>query len=355
MTQLQEKLLEWYSANARELPWRGSYSPYQVWISEIMLQQTQVSAMLPYYSRWMKRFPDINSVALASEDEILLHWEGLGYYARAKNIRKAARQILAEFGGELPRDFDSVRRLPGIGRYTAGAIMSFAYNADYAAADANAARILSRLFDISAPWGSKEFQDAVWNRASGILPKGRARDFNQALMDFGSSVCLARTPLCEKCPVANLCESLQKGLVRSRPAARIKKTLVPVRRAAGILVRNGMILVRKRPETGLMPNLWEFPGGTAREAEDPEQALRRLWLEELGILTGRVEELGIIRHTHTGFRVTLHAYLCSEAENAAFEPRLLPSLMWIAASGLEQLAFPAAHRKLIHILLRKIR
>lgn len=355
MTQLQEKLLEWYSANARELPWRGSYSPYQVWISEIMLQQTQVTTMLPFYSRWMKRFPDPASVALASEDEILLHWEGLGYYARAKNIQKAARQIVSEFGGELPRDFDSVRRLPGIGRYTAGAIMSFAYNADYAAADANAARILSRLFDISSPWGTKEFQNAVWDRASGMLPKGRARDFNQALMDFGSSVCLARTPLCEKCPVANLCESLKKGLVRSRPAARVKKTLVPVRRAAGVLVRSGKILVRKRPETGLMPNLWEFPGGTAREGEDPEQALRRLWLEELGLMTGTLEEIAVIKHTHTSFRVTLHAFLCNGGTSTASKLQHLPSLKWIAAAGLDQLAFPAAHRRLISILLKRIR
>ncbi|MHC1729797.1 MAG: A/G-specific adenine glycosylase [Syntrophobacteraceae bacterium] len=381
MNHIQEELLRWYSQNARDLPWRRSYSPYEVWISEIMLQQTQVTTMLPYYSRWMKRFPDPASVAQASEDEILLHWEGLGYYARAKNIQKAALLMVEEFGGELPRDFDSVRRLPGIGRYTAGAIMSFAYNADYAAADANAARIISRVFDVSSSSDTKDFQNAVWNHASEILPKGHARNFNQALMDFGSSVCLARAPLCGKCPIASLCKSLQKGVADSRPVTRTKKTLVPVRRAICILISEGEVLVRKRPEAGLMPNLWEFPGGEVRAGENPEQALRRAWLEELDLTLGHVEELALIKHAHTSFRVTLHAFLCYEkmvgrgcppyghswlrvshgemrdsrgVNIPTSNPRNSSSAKWAAAADLDQLAFPSAHRRVIRLLMEKL-
>jgi A/G-specific adenine glycosylase len=347
LLKIRESLLQWFTENGRDLPWRIKYEPYEVWISEIMLQQTQIKTMLPYYHRWMERFPDLVSVANAPEDELLRYWEGLGYYSRVKNIHKAARLIVSGFGGKVPCDFDSVRALPGIGRYTAGAIMSFAFNADYPAADANAARILARIFNISARSDSREFRDAVWHHAAEILPKGRARDFNQALMDFGSLVCLSGGPICGECPIDFGCGSLAAGTVDRVPVKAVKKAPVKIRRAIGILLRKGKVLVRKRPESGLMPNLREFPGTEVLDGETPEKALRDAWLRELGIRVGPLEELSIIKHTHTSFRVTLHAFLC---ENGGPVPENLPGLKWLDLGELEKFAFPAAQRRVIRAL-----
>lgn len=345
---IRENLLHWFAKFGRELPWRRNYSPYEVWISEIMLQQTQIKTMLPYYFRWMERFPDAASVAEASEDEVFRCWEGLGYYARARNLQKTARLLVSEFGGKLPRDFESVRALPGVGPYTAGAIMSFAFNADLPAADANAARIFARLFDISAPANSKEFRDTVWYYASAVLPRGRARDFNQALMDFGSQICLPRDPSCTECPIESCCEARAKGVAVLRPVHGGKKTVTPVVRAIGIAIRDGKVLVRKRPDTGLMPNLWEFPGGEAEDGERPEQTLERVWSRELGMKIDRLEKLAVIKHTHTTFKVTLYAFFCMIANRTL--PDAAPSARWIALRELGNFAFPAAHRKVIRAL-----
>ena len=345
---LQDKILAWYGENQRDLPWRKDYSAYRVWISEMMLQQTQIATMLPYYFRWMARFPDAASIADAAEDEVLRHWEGLGYYARARNIHKTARLIAKEFGGVLPRDFPSLRKLPGIGLYSAGAIMSFAYNADFPAADANAGRILSRLFDISVPSDSKQFRDAVWYYATEILPKGRSRDFNQALMDFGSLVCNPRGPSCVRCPVVACCAALKKGVASARPVKGEKKTPMQVHKAIGICIRNGRVLVRKRPQSGLMPGLWELPGVDIKNGERSEEALGRAWLEELGIRIGGARELTVIRHSHTAFRVTLHVFLFETWTFSGPElPRGALPLLWAAPRELGTLPFASAHRRAI--------
>ncbi len=355
LRKLREDLLSWFDANGRKLPWRVSYSPYQVWISEIMLQQTQVKTMLPYFHRWMARFPDAPSIVKAPEDEIMRFWEGLGYYARARNIRKAAQMMVTEHGGEVPGDFDSVRKLPGVGRYTAGAIMSFAFNADYPAPDANAWRILARVFDIAHPSGSKEFAETVWRVASNILPPGRARDFNQALMDLGSIVCLSSEPSCAKCPLSFCCAAFRKGLIADRPVKARKKTTARIVRAAAVVVSEARVLIRKRPETGLMPNLWELPGGEVPEGKSPELALRHIWLEELGIRLGPMEGLCVIKHSHTSFRVTLYAFWCGGPNPAPDPADNAAQLRWASMNELEKLAFSSAHRRIIRVALERLR
>jgi A/G-specific adenine glycosylase len=351
---LQEGLLAWFDANRRRLPWRVSYSPYQVWISEIMLQQTRVKTMLPHYHRWIARFPDAPSIVKASEDEVLRFWEGLGYYARARNIRKAAHMMVTEYGGEVPGDFDSIRKLPGIGRYTAGAIMSIAFNADYPAPDANAGRILARIFDIAHPSGSKEFAEAVWRAASEALPLGKGRDFNQALMDLGSIVCLSKEPSCAKCPLSDCCAAFRNGDIAARPVIERKKTPAQITRAAAIVVTADRVLIRKRPESGLMPSLWELPGCEVPQAKSPEQALRRMWLDELGIRLGPMESLGVIKHSHTSFRVTLHAFRCGDHRPAPGRADRAAQLQWASLNKLEKLAFPSAHRKIIRVFLERL-
>ncbi|MCE5336551.1 MAG: A/G-specific adenine glycosylase [Desulfobacteraceae bacterium] len=345
---IRAKLLSWFEQNGRSLPWRGGYEPYAVWISEMMLQQTRIKTALPFFIRWMERFPDPGAVARAHEDEVLQYWEGLGYYARAKNIHLAAKLMVSDFNGKLPRDFESVRSLPGIGRYTAGAIMSIAYNDDYPAVDANVARILSRMFDIGFQSGTRDFQDAVWRCAAEVLPKGRARDFNQGLMDFGSLLCLPKNPACGECPVAECCLGFGRGVATLRPVAGSGKNTVPVVRAIGIAVENDRVLVRKRPPKGLMPNLYEFPGGEARDGEDPEGALKRAWKSELGLRFDRAERLCVIKHSHTSFRVTLHVFLVFSVSGCG--TGLLSDsngTSVISLEELDRLPFPAAHRKAV--------
>jgi len=348
---LREGLLLWFAGNRRALPWRGSYSPYEVWISEIMLQQTQVKTMLPYYSRWMERFPDAASIARAPEDEVLRCWEGLGYYARARNIHKAACVIASEFGGVIPRNFESVRKLPGVGLYTAGAIMSIAYNADYPAADANVARILARVFGIRDTIGSTRFKETVWHHASEVLPSGKAREFNQALMDFGAMVCLPGEPSCKSCPISGICVGFAGGVAGQLPVRGRKKIVIPLVRSVGVLLLDGKVLARRRPGSGLMPNLWEFPGGAALDGEAPEAALRRVWREELGIDPGAVRHLVTVKHSHTSYRVTLHAYLCEAAQSPVVENG---ALRWVPPRELETLAFPSAHRKVVMAFLQML-
>ncbi|MGC9195452.1 MAG: A/G-specific adenine glycosylase [Syntrophobacteraceae bacterium] len=350
----REALLAWFAANSRKLPWRVGYIPYQVWISEIMLQQTQVKTMLPYYHRWMARFPDIASIARAPEDDVLRLWEGLGYYARARNIKKAASIMVGDHGGEVPRDFDVLRRLPGIGLYTAGAIMSIAFNADCPAVDANAGRIFARLGDIAHPSGSKEFCDVVYRLASKLLPRGRSRDFNQALMDLGSMVCLGKDPLCVQCPLSLCCAAFRKGLTALRPVKANRKAPLQIARAAVVMVREGKVLIRKRPLTGLMAQLWELPGGDVPPGASPQITLGRIWLDELGIRLGPLESLGVIKHSHTAFRVELHAFFCNDPNPVPSVVENAQQLKWASIAELEKLAFSSAHRRIIRAFLERL-
>ncbi|MFP5213427.1 MAG: A/G-specific adenine glycosylase [Acidobacteriota bacterium] len=348
---IRNRLLRWFDVNQRALPWRKSHTPYETWISEIMLQQTQIKTMLPFYHRWMARFPDIRSVAIAQEEEILKYWEGMGYYLRARNIHKTARIVMDEFGGVFPREYGAVRSLPGIGRYTAGAVMSFAYNGDYPVVDGNVERIFARLFNIATPVKEPSTHEFIWKIAGELLPQGKARRFNQALMDLGAIACLPRRPDCPKCPITSLCESHRLGVENERPVPGRKKVLVEIDVAVGVLERNGRLFIQKRPPTGLMAHLWEFPGGKVEEGETPEEALVRELREELEIDVRCAEKITVIRHGYTSFKVALHAFRCTLADPSR-EPVLRTAVegRWVSREELSDYAFPAANRKLIGML-----
>jgi A/G-specific adenine glycosylase len=351
---IQVKLLNWFESNQRKLPWRLLYRPYEVWISEIMLQQTQVKTMLPYYSRWMERFPDLKSVAHAPEEDLLKHWEGMGYYSRARNIHKAAQVLVKDYGAEFPRDYDLMVGLPGIGRYTAGAILSIAFNLDFPAVDGNVARIFSRLFDVAAPLGDRESQRVLWSIAGGVLPKGKARSFNQALMDLGALVCTPRNPSCSRCPVSAHCQALQMGVVSLRPIVQRSRDILPIHTAVGILGRQGKVFIQKRAPSGLMPHLWEFPGGKIQGEETPEEALVREFREELELNIRVLQKIAVIRHQYTTFRVTLHAFACQTVD-ACWKPVLRSAVdgRWVGLEELDRYTFPAANRKLIRRIQEK--
>jgi A/G-specific adenine glycosylase len=350
-TLIVEGLLRWFAASQRSLPWRQRYSPYEIWISEVMLQQTQIKTVLPYYQRWMERFPDAPSIAEASEQEVLKYWEGMGYYLRARNILRAAKILADQYGGNVPDDYQAICRLPGIGRYTAAAIMSLAFNRDYGVVDGNVERVFARLFNLDEPVKAKESQAFIRGTVQLLMPQGQARDYNQAIMELGAVICVPRRPVCRDCPLMNCCDSNRLGIVSQRPVPGVKKATVPIKVALGVLVHDRQVLIQKRPDTGLMAGLWEFPGGKLESDETPQQALKREFLEELGLPVDPVRELAVIKHQYTSFRVELHCFLCHFSRrpralrlNAAVQSR------WVSPNELQQYPFPAANRKLITML-----
>lgn len=351
----QNKLLKWFRQNRRPLPWRENYEPYRVWISEIMLQQTQMDRGVEYFRRWMERFPDIASVAAAPEEDILKAWEGLGYYNRARNIQKAAQVIMEEHGGEFPSDPEAVHALPGVGRYTAGAICSIAFNLSVPAVDANVERVFARIYDLDTPVKEGETQAFIWDTAELLIPEGEARNFNQALMEFGALVC-NRNPRCSKCPVADDCEALHAGVVFQRPVSGKTVRYTQTEVVTGVLVSDGKVFIQKRPPGGTWAGLWEFPGGSIEKGETAEQALVREYAEELNFKVKPLDKLTVIRHGYTRFKVALHCYLC-RFDGPAVEPRLGAALdyRWASVSELDDFAFPSAHRKLIDLLKRDLR
>jgi A/G-specific adenine glycosylase len=304
-------LLKWYAANSRQLPWRGNPDPYAVWISEAMLQQTRVDTVIPYYHRWMERFPSVKSLAHASEEDVLNAWEGLGYYTRARNLRVAAQIVCEKFQGTLPQNMQELRTLPGIGQYTAAAIASIAYGQDEAVVDGNVKRVLARVLNLeyvaNTPAGEAEF----WQIARELLPPGLSSDYNQAIMDFGATLCTPRAPMCGKCPFASTCKANHLGIQDQRPVLLEKKPIPHYLVCAAVLMVEGKVLVARRPSKGLLGGMWEFPGGKVEPGETMTQALQREIFEELGTRISVGEELGKYHHAYTHFRITLHAFFCT--------------------------------------------
>ncbi len=353
---IQESILSWFDCHKRNLPWRKTYLPYHIWISEIMLQQTQMDRVVLYFQRWLEHFPDIATLSQATEHEVLKLWEGLGYYSRAKNILKSAKILCAEHNCALPQDHAALLKLPGIGKYTAGAIMSLAFNQDYPVVDANVERVFTRLFDISLPVKEKESQHIIWSKAHSLLPGGKARFFNQALMELGALVCLPKSPHCEKCPLNTQCEAYELGLVDQRPVPGKAKETIFIEMASGILIHNGKVFIQQRHPDDVWPNLWEFPGGVLQKGERPQEALTREFAEETEFAIKQVTPIRIIKHNYTKYKVTLHCFTCKMAGNndtpvlhAAQDYR------WLTLDELDGFAFPSPHRKLINIFKDELR
>jgi len=291
------------------LPWRGARHPYRIWISEIMLQQTQVSTGIPYYRRWMKRFPTLKVLASAPLKDVLAVWEGLGYYSRARNAHKAAKKVMAAHGGRLPRDAQTLGKLPGIGRYTANAIASIAFNADAAVLDGNVKRVLARVFNLTHDVKSASGEKELWVLAESLVPPGRAGDYNQALMDLGAMNCRPQNPACPLCPLTKMCITRKLGVQNERPVVK-KKTPAPhYDVTAAIIRKNGRVLIAQRPADKLLGGLWEFPGGKREGGESLQSCLRREIREELGIKIAVIgSQRMTLKHAYTHFKITLHVF-----------------------------------------------
>ena len=293
-----------------------------------MLQQTQVDSVIPYYHRWMERFPSINELAQATEQDVLAAWEGLGYYSRARHLLQAARLIVIEAGGKFPSERRALLRLPGIGNYTAGAIASIAFGRDEATLDGNIRRVLARLYDLSEPAQLPAGTRRLWELATQNLPAGHAGDFNQALMDLGASLCTPHNPICLLCPINEFCQARELGVQEQRPVMKPRPVVPHITVAAGILERDGKVLIARRPPGGLLGGMWEFPGGTREEGEDLPVCLARELAEELGVVVEVNQEFGVYQHAYTHMRVTLYAFLCRLASG---EPQALEAdeLRWV--------------------------
>ncbi len=333
---LSERLLDWYARYARRLPWRENPDPYRVWVSEVMLQQTRVETVLPYYRRWMERFPSLADLAGAALQDVLVGWEGLGYYSRARNLQRAAQAVVAELDGHLPDAPAELRKLPGIGRYTAGAIASIAFGRDEPTLDGNIRRVLARVFDMDLPARSPEGERRLWQLAAENLPAGRAGDYNQALMDLGATICTPRAPECPGCPLGDICRAYALGNQEQRPVLPARPETPHYTVTAAVIRRNGLVLLAQRPLDGLLGGLWEFPGGKLLPGEDLASCLQREIDEELGVQIEVGGSLGVYRHAYTHFRVTLHAFACSLRDGGEPQPLQAHDLRWVPAVELDQ-------------------
>ena len=346
-------LLHWYDRNKRDLPWRHTYDPYHVWISEIMLQQTQMERGVQYFLRWIARFPDVTSVADAGEQEIMKLWEGLGYYARARNLHKAAQMMVADFQGALPGNHQHLLTLPGVGPYTAAAIASIAYNHDVPLVDANVERLFARLFDIDSPVKEKAALTRIHALAKEMLPAGQARDYNQALMEFGALVCTPKNPDCASCPLAVHCLAFQRETVQQRPIVAVKQKSVTIEMVTGVLRDEGKLFIQQRLADDIWGGLWEFPGGRLEEGETPEEALKREYREETEWTIAVGEKITCVVHHYMKYKVILHCFVC-HCEQPIPAPVLhaAQSACWVTPSELANFAFPAGHRKCIDSVLK---
>jgi len=332
MHQIPAKLLRWYAANARSLPWRSDPTPYKVWVSEIMLQQTQVDTVIPYFQRFIARFPDVFHLAQAEESAVLQLWEGLGYYSRARNLHKAARIIADEYAGKIPDNVATLKSLPGIGAYTAGAIASIAFGAPEPALDANIRRVTIRLMDLHDLPG-KDTDAKLCEFSRQVLPVERAGDFNQALMDLGSAICTPANPACSLCPLKSECLASQRGTQSELPW-RKPKAKVPHRLVVAAVIRHGTeVLLAQRPSDGMLGNLWEFPGGSVPENTSAlPTALQDLFVSRFGLTISVESAIGTFKHAYTHFSLTLHAFSC-ELTDANILP-LPPDFAWVPITDL---------------------
>ncbi|MFM8321102.1 MAG: A/G-specific adenine glycosylase [Chloroflexota bacterium] len=350
-TALAAVLLDWYAQHRRDLPWRRRSDAYAVWVAEIMLQQTRVETVIPYYERWMQRFPDLAALAQASQQEVLAAWEGLGYYSRARSLHSAAQQVQNELGGQIPSSAAALSRLPGIGRYTAGAIASIAFGQDAAALDGNLRRVLARVFNVTEPARSPAGERRLWALAEANLPAGAAGDYNQALMDLASSICTPRKPGCARCPLQPLCQAYALGVQEQRPVLEKKHPVPHYLVAAAVIRRGGLLLLAQRPAKGLLGGLWEFPGGKLQPGEDLPTCLAREIREELDAGIDVHAHLGVYRHAYTHFKVTLHAFECTLQPGQEPRPVQAADVRWVTPPELTAYPMGKIDRQIARSLL----
>lgn len=343
---LADALLEWFRSRERDVPWRKETDPYRIWVAEVMAQQTRLATVREYYGPFLERFPDLSSLAEADRDDVMKAWEGLGFYARARNLHRAARQLAVEHDGRLPEDPAELRSLPGVGPYTAGAVASIAFGRPEPAVDGNARRVLCRLLDRGEPSSARLRAAARELLAS---RPGSAAALNQALMDLGGQVCTASAPACPECPLRESCLARRRGTVSLRP--RSTRPVPPPHEdiGVGVVWRERELLIARRPPEGLLGDLWEFPGGKVEAGETPREAVRRELREEMEIEVRVGDPVARVEHAYSHLRVTLHAYHAWH-RSGSIRARAATAWRWVRPARLPEFAFPAANHRIIESL-----
>jgi A/G-specific adenine glycosylase len=345
MRRMAGALLDWYGLYRRDLPWRRNRDPYAIWVSEVMLQQTQAATVTGYYARWMQQFPSVQALAQADEQAVLRVWQGLGYYARARGLLRAARAIVRNHAGRIPESAEALRALPGIGPYAAGAIASIAYDQPEPIVDGNVTRVLCRLFELAGDPTRAPLKRELWQLARALLPEGRPGDFNQALMELGATLCTPRQPRCRVCPVRPWCAANLHANEHAFPHLSRRVAATSVHMAAALIHRGARALVVQLPEGATRwAGMWQFPNAELGPNESPEQAARRAVGQAVGLDAQVHDVLAVVRHSVTRYRIRLEAYQCTAAGTA--RPLGCSALKWLSSSELEQVPMPSAHRRL---------
>ena len=347
----QKKLLDWYRDHARDLPWRRTKDPYKIWVSEIMLQQTQVETVIPYYTRWVGRFPTLRSLAEANLSEVMKHWAGLGYYRRARMLHEAAKTVLKTPSARIPREVEALLELPGIGRYTAGAISSIAFNQKTPILDGNVIRILTRLFAIPSDIQNAKTLKKLWRLSESMLPDENPGDFNQAMMEVGATVCLPENPRCEACPIRIFCTAHRQHCETAYPVKKNKGRLEKTHTFALVMHRNGKVLVKQQPPEGRWGGLWMFPHWTNKASLLEE--LKKYGVKNLS--SPKLRPKWVIHHGFTKYRVRLEVYEATQLQEektrspgSGFRRRSC----WVKPGNLTRLAFPSPHQKIVRSLIQ---
>jgi A/G-specific adenine glycosylase len=348
---LVEKLLEWYGKNKRDLPWRGTKDVYAIWVSEVMLQQTQVTTVIPYYFRFLERFPTVRHLARAAEQEVLKLWEGLGYYSRGRNLHRAAKKIMDEYNGKIPGTPEEFKTLPGVGPYVVAAVLSIARGIPLPAVDGNVMRVYTRFRGISDDIRKNMTRNRIFKELQEIIPVDAAGDFNQAFMELGAMVCLPKTAKCTVCPLSEDCTAYINRAVDRYPFKSPLKEVPEYDVSIGIIIKGDQFYIQKRPSEGHLGGLWEFPGGKAKQGETPEETLLRECIEELGTDIKIIKKLALVHHGYTHFKIHMSVFVCALAgdDEDVHPPEGIP-FQWITVDELEYYPFPKANHKFFPIL-----
>jgi A/G-specific adenine glycosylase len=347
---IQHLLLTWFQRAHRDLPWRHGRDPYLIWISEVMLQQTTVAAVIPYFERFRQSFPTLASLAAAKEQQVLLLWEGLGYYQRARNLHRAARQLTAANHRQVPSDPEMLRRLPGIGRYTLGAVLSQAFDLRWPIVEANSQRVWCRIFGRSDDPRRGPARKWLWQVAEDLLPGDRVGDFNQAVMDLGALICTSEDPRCGECPLARLCTARRLCLQKQIPPPKTPSPVTEVREVVVVVRRGAKVLLVQRPETGRWPGLWEFPHGSLEPGEDPRKAAVRQVRQLTALKVAIGSELRTLRHGVTRFRITLVGFE-GRLVSGTFRSQFYRKGSWVSLTTLSRFPVSAPQRRLAAALI----
>lgn len=342
-----DDLLNWYHRRKRDLPWRKTGDPYKIWISEIMLQQTRVDTVIPYWNRFTQAFPTVYDLAKADQQQVLKLWEGLGYYSRGRNLHSAAKTVVSDFNGAIPETMGEISELKGIGPYTAAAVLSIAFQKKHAVVDGNVIRVLTRYFGIEEDVRSASVKKKVQQHANELIPADQPGDFNQAIMELGATVCTPKNPDCKLCPISLNCTAYQSARTDVIPYKSKAKKIPHHQIAVGLIVNdNAELLIALRPDNAMLGGLWEFPGGKKEQNESLEETVVRELREELDVEVTVFGKYMDLKHAYSHFKITLHAYWCG-IRSGNPKPKTSVKLQWVNLGQIDEYPFPKANKLLV--------